>query len=917
LLVVLVAVLGELAVTGGATMLSNDDAEEGGTGTVTGNVSNGGYRYMVGTGMADMTGPAAQVNFMGYAVNSQNGHGIHMRLRSRAFIISSYNDDHDNGIGSTGRTDATAAGIIRQEGEGDENKDESIMDSNTGMLTKFLWRGGSSSFNNKSGGKSRQTKNSPQQPDPVPDPESTICVVSMDAGMGSDILTKKVLERFAQLVPPTQQGSKPVCHLENTSISGTHTHSSPGGFLQYTLYQMTSKGWVGETFNTMVEQIAQSMMRAYSNLQPADISVAQELLWESNINRSPTSYLLNPQEERDKYAQEGDTDKNMVLLKFASASSQNEQHPTGTGAGASPPSVKDLGMINWFAVHGTSMNNTNLLISGDNKGYASYQMEQKLNGNRNDSTILPGQGDFVAAFASTNLGDVSPNTAGPRCLDTGLSCDGEASTCQGRNELCVAFGPGVEGDMMESTQIIGQRQYEHALRLYHNESLQQVLHPAPIAFRHAFVDMAHLTIHRENGANGSTVQTCPAALGYSFAAGTTDGPGQFDFTQHTNTSNPFWNTVSHFLSKPSQTQIDCQAPKPILLNTGEITLPYAWDPATVPISIFRLSPKFYILNVPCEFTTMAGRRLRAAIKQVVQDHNSGGDVAISSNANVTVVIAGLANSYTHYVTTYEEYQAQRYEAASTLYGPHTLEGYIQEFKRLTTDLLTNEGSATDKEPDDLLRHQISFLNPVLVDNVPLFKKFGQVHKDVVTDQPYISGKDTVAAEFHSANPRNNQRLEGTFLTVDRLNEEVNKDNKDDSSSWTTKYVDGDWCTKFIWKGDGGEALLGISYARIEWDIPSDAPPGKYRICHYGTRKHLITSILPDSWQSFSNRYASWSNGAKGSTIISGMSTAVVRLILEMVAAIDTKLTSAKYLWNELQRSRYQDFEGCSSTFQVV
>jgi neutral ceramidase len=27
------------------------------------------------------------------------------------------------------------------------------------------------------------------------------------------------------------------------------------------------------------------------------------------------------------------------------------------------------------------------------------------------------------------------------------------------------------------------------------------------------------------------VKTCPAAMGFSFAAGTTDGPGAFDFKQ--------------------------------------------------------------------------------------------------------------------------------------------------------------------------------------------------------------------------------------------------------------------------------------------------------------------------------------------------------------------------------------------------
>jgi neutral ceramidase len=34
-----------------------------------------------------------------------------------------------------------------------------------------------------------------------------------------------------------------------------------------------------------------------------------------------------------------------------------------------------------------------------------------------------------------------------------------------------------------------------------------------------------------------------------------------------------------------------------------------------------------------------------------------------------VVIAGPANTYAHYITTIEEYGVQRYEGASTLFGP--------------------------------------------------------------------------------------------------------------------------------------------------------------------------------------------------------------------------------------------------------
>lgn len=39
--------------------------------------------YQVGSGIADITGPAAQINMMGYANPSQTTKGIHLRLFSR------------------------------------------------------------------------------------------------------------------------------------------------------------------------------------------------------------------------------------------------------------------------------------------------------------------------------------------------------------------------------------------------------------------------------------------------------------------------------------------------------------------------------------------------------------------------------------------------------------------------------------------------------------------------------------------------------------------------------------------------------------------------------------------------------------------------------------------------------------------
>lgn len=58
--------------------------------------------------------------------------------------------------------------------------------------------------------------------------------------------------------------------------------------------------------------------------------------------------------------------------------------------------------------------------------------------------------------------------------------------------------------------------------------------------------------------------------------------------------------------------------------------------------------QFAIAAVPGEFTTMAGRRMRNIIYSVME---STGNVK-----NPKVVVAGLSNIYTDYITTPEEYQ---------------------------------------------------------------------------------------------------------------------------------------------------------------------------------------------------------------------------------------------------------------------
>lgn len=754
---------------------------------------------------------------MGYARTSQVAHGIHQRLRARAFIMAEPQNAN---------TQERVEGMLLPEEEDEV----------------FALRRNQRREKDYTG--TRDTSHGTEA-----DPDKTVCFVSIDAGMGSDLLNVLVLERLQSLIPG--QGGKPVCHLENLVISGTHTHSAPGGFLQYALFQLTSLGYSHETMEAYVEGVTQALLRAYRSLQPGSIEVAQDLLTDASVNRSPSSYLLNPPEERAEYEPMGDTDKTMLQITLTSDKGER------------------LGALNWFAVHGTSMNASNLLLSGDNKGYASYLMEKHYGGNE----TLPGKGAFVAAFASTNLGDVSPNTAGPRCLDTGMPCDFEKSTCNGKTQTCVAFGPGK--DMVESTEIIGRRQYELAVRLA--ERATDSLNGA-VAFRHSFVDMSSLNVTLESG---QVVRTCPAALGYSFAAGTTDGPGDFDFTQGSNSSNPFWNMMAGFLSDPTQEQIECHAPKPILLNTGYVAQPYEWDPNTIPISISRIG-QLFILSVPAEFTTMAGRRLRKAVRKVLVD---GGI------ADPVITIAGLANSYSHYVTTREEYAGQRYEAASTLYGPHTLSAYIQEFQRIAANLIQGLESESGKAPSNRSAKQVSLIPPVVMDTIGWGKKFGSAAVDA-RDVYHL--QDTVIVSFHSANPRNNLQTEDTFLTVDAM---------DNDGNWHTRYVDGDWCTTFHWKG--GIGYFGESFAEIHWTIPVETPIGLYRLCHRGSRKTVFGNI--EAWIAY---VPSWARlGVVGSYAVH-LAIGVIDLILSLSGTLRRET-------GKLSLSKLRDFEGCSRTFLVT
>uniref|UniRef100_A0A803W9Z0 Neutral ceramidase n=1 Tax=Ficedula albicollis TaxID=59894 RepID=A0A803W9Z0_FICAL len=616
----------------------------------------------------------------------------------------------------------------------------------------------------------------------VADPQRSkrLVFVSADIGMVSQRLRLEVLQQLR-----SKYGG--LYGQDNVILSGTHTHSGPGGYFQYTLFWITSKGLIRPALSSIVNGIVKSIDIAHENMKRGRLFINRGTVENSQINRSPFSYLKNPESERNRYS--SNTDKEMVVLKMV----DEDGH--------------ELGLISWFAVHPVSMNNSNHLVNSDNVGYASYLFEQEKN-----KGMLPGEGSFVAAFASSNLGDVSSNTRGPFCASTGESCDNPQSSCPvGGAAMCMAQGPGK--DMFESTRIIGQNLYLKAKELY-EEASQEVT--GPLSSAHQWVNMSDVSVelnatHR--------VKTCKPALGHSFAAGTIDGVGAFNFTQGSVEGDPFWDQIrDQLLGEPSNETKACHKPKPILFSTGEMTWPHPWHPDIVDVQIAAIG-SLAILAVPGEFTTMSGRRLREAVKSEFDSHGTRG---------MNVVIAGLCNVYTHYITTYEEYQVQRYEAASTIYGPHTLSAYIQLYRGLAKAINATEELPRGPEPPLFNVTTLTLLPALGVESAPANKNFGDVLEEVRQEYREVRG-EVAKVTFVGGNPRNSAEnaTEHNFLTVEKYSSI--------SSSWRAVLNDASWDTRFYWsKGSRGQ-----SNVTIEWHIPAGAEPGVYRLRYFGHYKKRL------------------------------------------------------------------------------
>ncbi|HVA06650.1 MAG TPA: neutral/alkaline ceramidase, partial [Acidimicrobiales bacterium] len=442
-----------------------------------------------------------------------------------------------------------------------------------------------------------------------------------------------------------------------------------------------------------------------------------------------------------------------------------------------------VGAINWFPTHNTSMTNQNRLVSSDNKGYAGYFWERVVE-RVNYLTDLDDGPKFVGAFAQTNAGDMSPN-------------------------LNLHPGDGPTKDEFENTRIIGSRQYDAAAAMAANGGTAV---SGAIDSRVVFVDMASVTVEPEYAGDARSHQTSgPTGGSSSFAGAWADGPAFPGFREG---GNPWIDWPSRIAYRLSERLRDSQAPKGIVLPGGLLNRLLPVVAQRVPVQLLRVG-RLFLIGIPGEVTITAGLRLRRTVAGIV-------DADLRD-----VLVAGYSNGYIHYITTPEEYEAQQYEGASTLFGKWELPALQQTVAALARALRSGTPVESGPPTADLSGRHRARRDRVRADLAPPGSSLGDV---VVAPRASYKIGDRVHVVFVGAHPNNDLHRGGTYLRVECRSD----------GGWFTVHDDGDWSTRFSWR----RLKEGRSEVTVVWDIPDDTEAGEYRISYAGDGRSADGAIRP-------------------------------------------------------------------------
>lgn len=573
--------------------------------------------------------------------------------------------------------------------------------------------------------------------------DGRVAVVTVDLCYVTGAVKAAVVEALAERFGPSYGHA-------NVMLTATHTHSGPGGFGHHAMYNVPTNGFSQENFDIIVKGIVEAIAEAHANMRPASIRMTTGTLHGASRNRSLAAFELNDAALRAQLPNA--VDESVTMLRM-------------DGEAGRP-----LGLLHWFATHGTSMNKTNDLISGDNKGYAAWKFEQSMGTNYRESA------PFVAAFANSNAGDASPNVAGDVDGDGDWEC--------------------AENDNFECSRSIGEKQFASAQELYRQDGRAL---SGRIRSGLRFVDMSQITLTTTDTGEDHDVNTCTGAIGISMLAGSEeDGPGIG--REGVSCSNGGLLVRGRCRAG----RFACQGEKPVVLPTGTFGL-QSWTPEVVPAQVFTIG-SLAIIGVPAEMTSMAGHLLKTSLQAQLAPFGID-----------RVVIAAYANEYSNYVATRAEYQAQHYEGASTLFGEWTLAAYQKTFGELARAVASGTQVALGEVPVTSAAGLRTADQERGLDTTPRGSDYGSILSDAAAS--YRPGQ-TVSVEFQGSNPNNDMQLGRSFFEVQRST----------GTGWETIAYDWDFNTRFRWE----KTVARQSKVSVRWDVPANATAGSYRILVRGT-----------------------------------------------------------------------------------
>ncbi len=458
--------------------------------------------------------------------------------------------------------------------------------------------------------------------------------------------------------------------VENTRIgadrlvlAATHTHSAPSHFFAAKLYNdwgASVAGFDSLLAEFIVSRIAAAVSDAVAELRPARVAWGTAVIWGQTRNRSYEAFALNsppaslPRSDLDLDSAYQAVDPTWTMLRVDVLDAvRGEYEPAGA--------------LSIFAIHGTAVPAASDLYDADVHGYLQRGLERHIDRiNDRPAGFRP---RAIHLVANGTAGDVSPNWSEPsRCGAFSLRSVPRPSgprTPPVAEGWCEPPGDSVAACLATARvdmDAVGSALAERSVALFdslgsslrYDMRLARAFHTVPL-----------------QGDSAPEGLCDEPRLGTAAVGGASDGY----------TRNQGWRFLGlvpigyeQGNSAIKESNESCQGPKrnAIFPFQSMMAGPHGF-PEAAQFSVLRVGDML-IGTVPAEVTVTAGARMKEAMLREVGD------------SSASVALMTLTNGYIQYVTTREEYSAQRYEGGATIYGPGTAAAVEEQLADLAARL---------------------------------------------------------------------------------------------------------------------------------------------------------------------------------------------------------------------------------------